>query len=151
MERSKVRDELRQAKRAFRDGARSNVLDEMMVMGLLRRWARWTRIGNGSKLGYAKRTLEGRMMDGELVGIKGAGEYRPPSDKEAQKVEDAVKEMSVHNPNMAFVLRRRLSAELSPNETAIALSVELGETVGIVKVRRLEDRAVAWMDARLLR
>ena len=128
---------------------RFNPVNDLDVIALLQKWGKWSRIGNGSKLGYARRTMEGRLQDGELVGIKGAGEYKPPSDLLSEGVEQAVSRMAERHRLMALALRGRFSRRLSREEVAVELSREAGRTVSVGNVKRLEDMAIAWVDCEI--
>lgn len=148
MERSRVKAELKRERDSF-EGKRFDPLSEIEVVPLLLQWGSWNRKGNGSKLGYAKRTVEGRLQDGELVGIKGSGEYRPPSDPDAESVEAVVSRMSLGSSvyrMMAAVLRLKYVARNHYSEISVKMSHQFSRPLSVAEVKRLELLAVGHID-----
>ena len=143
-ERSRVKADL---KGYIGTGGNIDLFSDSEAMPLLRHWGKWCRMYKGDHgLGYAKRTVEGRLMDGELMGGSGSGEFKPPSDDMAEQGEEVVSRLATGGLNcrvMARLLRLRFSSRRSYQQMRVECSKMYGATVRMADVKRLEAMAIA--------
>jgi hypothetical protein len=124
------------------------ILMDFEVMPRLWEWGSWNRRGEANRLGYPSITVEGRIKAGEPLSSEAVGRYRVPSDLVPEAIERAVAWLFAAHPPEALVLRARFVDRLSHRAASVWLSRQLGVHVGLRTIQRLEDRAIAWVDAR---
>jgi hypothetical protein len=76
----------------------------------LKQWADWfTRVGSNG-LGYPSKTVEGRLIDEGGILIKGTGKRLPPSNSQAEEIEDYVRELANCYSELAQALKDKYFA-----------------------------------------
>lgn len=105
-------------------------------------WVRWCKTRVGAELGHRKITPEGRLRDGELPGIHGAGAKRSPSNPVAEAVEKAVVEINSEDPVMAFIFRKYHVRRLSYRKIAVLLRKKMGVSKSHTSISTTEKAAM---------
>jgi len=111
----------------------------------LEEWGEWFSRGNFSGLGYPSKTIEQRLRDGGGILVKMTGPWVPPTNRNAEEIEDLVKELAKRYPSLASVLRKKYFASSYKSLSKIAKEIQM-------PVRTFHEHvkmAKMWLEGRL--
>jgi hypothetical protein len=108
----------------------------------LHEWARWCRCSVGRELGFKRRTMEGRLRDGELPGINGSGVKCSPSNVLAESVEAAVVELAQRDEMMAFIFRQYHVRRYSYRKISAIMKRKMGLHKSHTTISKIEKEAL---------
>ena len=90
----------------------------------LQAWGRWARTASDGGLGYAGRTIEGRLRaEGGVLVRSGTGRHVEPVESGAEQMDRLVVRLGAVQPQWPEMLRKYYAADLTVEETARELGV----------------------------
>lgn len=71
----------------------------------LKKWGRWYLTILLDGLGYPKKSIEGKLLDGGGLLIKSTAPYHIPEDEDCEEIEEILSEMASYKKELAFAIR----------------------------------------------